>query len=63
MMYAILDEEKIRLYAMIRATLERIDTISQDRKFLQAQEEKMGRVIQIITKVAKDLEAEEKMIV
>lgn len=28
MIYAILDEDKIHLYAIIRATLERINTIS-----------------------------------
>ncbi len=34
MMHAILNEEKTRLHAMIRATLEWIDTISQERKSL-----------------------------
>ncbi len=34
MMYAILNEEETCLHAMIRATLEQIDTISQERKSL-----------------------------
>lgn len=62
MMHAILDEEETRLHATIRATLERIETISQERKSLQAREEKLGRVCQIITKVSKDLEAEKNSI-
>ena len=62
MMHAILDEEETRLHAMIRATLERIDTISQERKSLQAREEKLGRVLQMMTKVSKDLELEETMV-
>ncbi len=61
-MYAILNEEETRLHAMIRAMLERIDTISQERKSLQAREEKLGRVLQMITKVSQDLEAEENMV-
>lgn len=62
MMHAILDEEETCLHAMIRATLERIDSISQERKSLQAREEKLGRVLRMITKVSKDLEAEENTV-
>ena len=62
MMHAILDKEKIRLHAMIRATLKRIDSISQERKSLQAQEEKLDRVLQMITKMSKDLETEENIV-
>ncbi len=62
MMHAILNKEKTRLHSMIRTTLERIDSISQEQKSLQAREEKLGRVLQMITKVSQDLEAEENMI-
>lgn len=47
---------------MIRAKLEQIDTISQQRKSLQAREEKLEQVLQMITKVSKDLEAEDSMV-
>ena len=51
-MYAILNEKKTRLHAMIRVMLEQIDTILQERKSLQARKEKLSRVLQIITKVS-----------
>ena len=35
MMYAILNEKETHLHAIIRATLEWIDTILQERKSLQ----------------------------
>lgn len=56
--YTILEEEKIHLHATIRATLERINTILQKQIFLLALEKKMGRILQMIIKVAKDLDAE-----
>lgn len=62
MMYAMLNEKEIRLHTMIRAILEWINSILQERKFLQAQEEKFGWVLQIITKVSKDLEIEKNII-
>lgn len=62
MMHAILDEEEICLHAIIKATLERINSILQERKSLQVQEEKLGWVFQIITKVSKDLETEENIV-
>lgn len=62
MIYAILDEEEIRLHAMIRATLEQINSILQERKSLLVWEEKLDRVLQIITKVSKNLEIEENMV-
>lgn len=60
-MHVILDKEETRLHAMIRATLERIDSISQERKSLQVQEKKLVRVLQMIT-VSKDLETEENIV-
>ena len=57
-----LNEKEIRLHTMIRAILEWINSILQERKFLQAQEEKFGWVLQIITKVSKDLEIEKNII-
>lgn len=50
-MYTILDEEETRLHTMIRVILERIDSILQERKFLQAREKKLGQILQMITKV------------
>lgn len=47
---------------MIRAMLEQINIILQTRKSLQVQKEKLGQVLQIITKVSKDLEVEENMV-
>lgn len=41
MIHTILDEEEIHLHAMIRTTLERIDSILQEQKSLQAWEEKL----------------------
>lgn len=61
-MYAILNREETRLHTMIRATLKRIDSISQERKFLQARKKKLGRVLQMITKVSKNLETEENTV-
>lgn len=61
-MYAMLNEKEIHLHTMIRAILEWINSILQERKFLQAQEEKFGWVLQIITKVSKDLEIEKNII-
>lgn len=42
MMNTILNEKKIRLHAMIKATLERIDSILQKKKFLKPREKKVG---------------------
>lgn len=62
MMYAILNEEKTHLHAIIRARLEQINSIMQKRKSLQALKEKLGWVLQMITKVSKDLETEENTV-
>lgn len=62
MIYAILNEEEIRLHTMIRAMLKQIDTISQERKSLQVWKEKLKRVFQMITKVLQDLKAKENMV-
>ena len=61
-MYAIVDKEETCLHAMIKATLERIDSILQERKSLQVREEKLGLVLHMITKVSKDLETEENIV-
>ena len=47
---------------MIKATLEQINSISQERKSLQAQEKKLGWVLQMIIKVSKNLEIEENIV-
>lgn len=62
MMHLILNKEKTHLHIMIRSMLVRIDTILQEQISLQVQEEKMRRVFQIITKIAKDLEAEDDIV-
>lgn len=62
MIYAILNEEETCLHTIIKATLEWIDTILQEQKSLQVWEEKLRRVLQMITKVLQDLKAEENMV-
>lgn len=62
MMHAILDEEETRLHTLIKSSYERIDTVSQQRKSLQAREEKLERVLQRLLKATKELEAEETMV-
>lgn len=60
--YTILDEEETHLYAIIQATLEQINTISQKQKSLETREKKLGQVFQTITKVLQDLKVKENMI-
>ncbi len=62
MMYAILDEEETHLHTLIKSSYKRIDIISQQRKSLQAQEEKLERVLQKLLKATKELEAEETIV-
>lgn len=62
MMHAILNEEETPLHTLIKSTYKRIDTISQQQKSLQAQEEKLKRVLQRLLKATKELEAEETVV-
>lgn len=59
MVFGILEEEETRLHAMIRAAYERKDSVSELRKSLQAKEQKLERVLQMLKKVQADLLTEE----